>query len=228
MWILAQVSGFSLSWIPSACTGREWRGRSFLFRWLITWGQQHPLIWQGALFVHKEVRWQQDDHPQTSKRAPTTRRQCWHPVLDLQPPGLWEDECLLFKSPRLWHFVMAAWARWDGVHPHYQVMSSLKVETLPCSPLLPQLQVPSTSLIPKPFVVRNPPIRAGDVRDVGWEDSAGEGTGNPLQDSRLENSMDRGVWRATVHGVAKNQTGLKRLSMHPCKAGILIRHRAQT
>ena len=32
--------------------------------------------------------------------------------------------------------------------------------------------------------------------------SSGEGDGNPLQDSYLENPMDRGVWLATVHGVA--------------------------
>ena len=34
------------------------------------------------------------------------------------------------------------------------------------------------------------------------------GHGNPLQDSCLENLMDRGAWRATVHWVAKNQTQL--------------------
>ena len=34
----------------------------------------------------------------------------------------------------------------------------------------------------------------------------GEGIGNPLQYSCLENPMDRGAWWATVHGVAKNQT----------------------
>ena len=39
--------------------------------------------------------------------------------------------------------------------------------------------------------------------------SPGEGNGNPLQYSYLENSMDRGAWEATVHGVAKSQ---KRLS----------------
>ena len=38
--------------------------------------------------------------------------------------------------------------------------------------------------------------------------------GKPLQYSCLENSMDRGAWRAIVHGVAKSQTGLKRFSMH--------------
>ena len=35
-----------------------------------------------------------------------------------------------------------------------------------------------------------------------------EGNGNPLQHSRLENSMDRGAWRATVHAVAKSWTRL--------------------
>ena len=38
--------------------------------------------------------------------------------------------------------------------------------------------------------------------------SPGEGNGNPLQYSCLENSMDRGAWWATVHGVAKSQTRL--------------------
>ena len=40
--------------------------------------------------------------------------------------------------------------------------------------------------------------------------SPGEGNGNPLQYSCLQKSMDRGAWRAKVHGVAKSQTGLKR------------------
>ena len=42
------------------------------------------------------------------------------------------------------------------------------------------------------------------------------GNGNLLQCSCLENPMDRGAWWATVHGVAKSQTRLKRLSMHAC------------
>ena len=42
----------------------------------------------------------------------------------------------------------------------------------------------------------------------GVKNPPGGGHGNPLQYSCLENSMDRGAWRATVHGVAKSQTGL--------------------
>ena len=40
----------------------------------------------------------------------------------------------------------------------------------------------------------------------GSERSLGEGNGNPLQYSCLENLMDRGAWQATVHGVAKSHT----------------------
>ena len=51
---------------------------------------------------------------------------------------------------------------------------------------------------------------AGDTGDMdsipGSGRSPGVGNGNPLQYPCLENSIDRGTWWATVHGVAKNQT----------------------
>ena len=51
---------------------------------------------------------------------------------------------------------------------------------------------------------------AGDPGLIpGLGRSPGEGNGNPLQYSCLENSMDRGAWQATVHGVAKSQTQLR-------------------
>ena len=58
-----------------------------------------------------------------------------------------------------------------------------------------------------------------DAKDAGLIPgpgrSPGEGNGNPLQYSYLENPMDRGAWQATVHSVAKSlHTQLKRLSMH--------------
>ena len=47
------------------------------------------------------------------------------------------------------------------------------------------------------------------VQSLGWEDPLEkEGIGNPLQYSCLENSMDRGAWWATVHGVSKSGTRL--------------------
>ena len=48
------------------------------------------------------------------------------------------------------------------------------------------------------------------------DDSRGEGNGNPLQYSCLENLVDRGAWWAAVHGVGQSRTRLKQLSMHAC------------
>ena len=57
------------------------------------------------------------------------------------------------------------------------------------------------------------PHNAGDLGSVpGLGRSPGGGHGDPLQYSCLKNSMDRAAWQATVHGVAKSQTQLKRLS----------------
>ena len=70
-------------------------------------------------------------------------------------------------------------------------------------------------------VVKNPAANAGDSRDAGSIPgsgrSPGKESGNPLQYSCLGNSMDRGPWQAIVHGVAKNQTRLKRLNNKYCQ-----------
>ena len=56
--------------------------------------------------------------------------------------------------------------------------------------------------------VKNLPANARDMRDTGLIPGTGrppgEGNGNPLQYSCLENPMDRGAWRATVHAVAES------------------------
>ena len=58
------------------------------------------------------------------------------------------------------------------------------------------------------LVVKNVPANAGDIRDMGSIPgsgrSLGEGHGNPLQDSCLENPVDRGAQRTTVHRVAES------------------------
>ena len=60
------------------------------------------------------------------------------------------------------------------------------------------------------LVVKKPPANAGDIRDAGLIPglgrSPGEGNSNPLQYSFLENSMDRGAWWVTIHGVIKSDT----------------------
>ena len=59
------------------------------------------------------------------------------------------------------------------------------------------------------LVVKNLSANAGEVKDTdlipGSGRSPGEGHGNPLQYSCLENPMDRGAWLATVHRVAKSR-----------------------
>ena len=55
---------------------------------------------------------------------------------------------------------------------------------------------------------RLPAMQETWVRSTGSGRSPGEGNGNPLQYSCLENPMDGGAWRATVHGVAKSWTWL--------------------
>ena len=64
-------------------------------------------------------------------------------------------------------------------------------------------------------MVKNPPANTGGMRDKGpipgLGGSPGGGHGNPLLYSCLENPMDRGAWRAAVHGVAKSRNDLETL-----------------
>ena len=59
-------------------------------------------------------------------------------------------------------------------------------------------------------MVKDPSANVGDIRDVGSVPglgrSPGERRGNPLRYSRLENSMDREAWQASVRGVTKSWT----------------------
>ena len=71
------------------------------------------------------------------------------------------------------------------------------------SPGLYSLDFPGGSVVTNQLAI------VGDMGSIhGSGRSLGEGNGNPLQYASLENSMDRGAWRATVHGVAKSQTWL--------------------
>jgi len=66
--------------------------------------------------------------------------------------------------------------------------------------------------------VKNLPANAGDIRDAGLIPGSGRspggGHGIPLQYSCLENPMDKGAWRATVHRVSESWTQLKQPCTH--------------
>ena len=63
---------------------------------------------------------------------------------------------------------------------------------------------------PGDTVVKNASVNTGDSEEAGLIPgpirSPGGGNGNSIQYSCPENSMDRGAWQATVHGVAKSWT----------------------
>ena len=74
-----------------------------------------------------------------------------------------------------------------------------------------QLKEPSHVCFPMAQRVKNPPAmqETGDSSLIpGSGRSTGERNGYTLKYSRLENSMDRGTWQATVHGIAKSWTQL--------------------
>ena len=84
---------------------------------------------------------------------------------------------------------------------HEQEMSQAR---LPCE--INQMKLP-VQAFPAVLAVENLPASAGDARDMGLILGSGRCPGgqhgNPLQCAFLENPMDRGGWRATVHGVAQ-------------------------
>ena len=71
------------------------------------------------------------------------------------------------------------------------------------------------------LVIKKPPANTGDIKDSGSIPgsgiSPGEGNGDSLQYSCLENQTDRGVWWDTGHRVSKNQTRLQQLNMRVCE-----------
>ena len=73
-------------------------------------------------------------------------------------------------------------------------------------------------------MVKNLPANAGNTGEAGSISESGRFPGgrndNRLQYSCLENSMNRGAWRATMYGVAKNQTGLNTDQSHIIYASV--------
>ena len=96
--------------------------------------------------------------------------------------------------------IFVTWV-WDFPYSYYSSRCSLKGH-------LSYLRICKNWLLRWPSV-KESACNAGDPGSLlGLGRSPGEGNGNPLQYSCLENPMDRGTWWATVHGVAKSQTWL--------------------
>ena len=85
----------------------------------------------------------------------------------------------------------------------------------------------SVCLFPGGASGKEPSANAGDIRDAGAIPGSGRspggGLGSPLQYSCLENPMDRGAWWATVHGIAKSWTRLKRRSTLMHSVSLVLR-----
>ena len=135
-------------------------------------------------------------HEDTGKRLPSTcqgerpqKEQVYWPLIsDFQPPEVGDNR---FKPLSHWYFIMVA---------------CLSPSVVGISLWQPQQIIggfPGSSDGKEP---------AGNAGDPGLSPGSGrspwEGNGNPLQYSCLENSMDRGAWRAPVHGVTMSQTWL--------------------
>ena len=109
----------------------------------------------------------------------------------------------------LWHCNCLGFANWEQEEEEEKkgILRNLTV-SVGSLPSGSRMVVSASSQVA--LVVKNLPASAGDARDAGsipgWGRSPGEGNGSPLQNSCLENPMDRGAWRATVHGVTKSQT----------------------
>ena len=96
--------------------------------------------------------------------------------------------------------------------PHRSGLRTGSVDSLNActSPAASRHQLHLPAGFPGGSVLTRSPAKAGDLGSVpGLGRSPGEGNGNPLQYSCLENPMDRGAWRATDHRVAQSKTQLR-------------------
>ena len=99
--------------------------------------------------------------------------------------------------------VGAWWATVHGSHKEWDKTEVTNICTFTFSQLNIALSFPGGS------EDKASACNAGDPGSIpGLGRFSGEGNDNPLQYSCLENSMDRGAWWATVHGVAKSRTRL--------------------
>ena len=97
------------------------------------------------------------------------------------------------------------------------------------NPVLDSILIKMFKGFPKGSAVKNSPANAGDTGLIpGSGRSPGEGNGNSLQNSCLENSMDRGACWATVHGLQRIRHNRAHINTHiesiniSCSVGLLV------
>ena len=151
----------------------------------------------------------------------------------------WMCSCLTYKSSRLaempvltgGYLDVGSWGQetkymWRQSHWLLCIAHSLTLRMRHhCLYLLLALTIHSSWASRVVLLVKDLPANVGDVRDAALISGLGRsprgGHGNPLQYFCLENPTDRGVWRATVHGVTKSWTQLKWLSTYTAHAVLL-------
>ena len=132
-----------------------------------------------------------------------------------------KDFSQLLKSANFFHCPLSPSSRGSFILLHFLLLAWCHLHLWGCwyfsqQPWF-QLVIIQTSILHDVLCIgashvalKNSPANAGDVRDAssiaGLGRSPGQGHGNPLQYSCLEKPMDRGTWRAIVHGVTKSQT----------------------
>ena len=131
---------------------------------------------------------------------------------------------LLSSSAKVSWFVLLAWL--FVIYAYFQPGPSSPQPSCQCL-LVPQLCLRLLSwCFPGSTVVKNLPANAGDAEDMGSIPGSGRlhgrGNGNPFWYSCLENWMDRGAWRATVHGLQRVGSERQHADTHTCPGTLLF------
>ena len=160
--------------------------------------------------VHTRAGW---PPRQSSGEDPRSPRQLVH-ALPFSAAGPGQPSCRRLAAPgpgRGRRGRLGVWGH--GTLAWVAVPSSRGLSSPGVGPRPPALQVGSILSEPQGSPggpVKSPPARAGDAGDAGSTPGSGrssrEGKGSPLQYSCLGNPLDRGAWRATVHGFAESDT----------------------
>ena len=125
--------------------------------------------------------------------------------------GTDKDKYVTLKDPSVHGFVSSSASQWRWISLIFHFYGRSLFDSLSWV----TLRLGLFWLIHRALVVKKLPANAGDTGSIpGSGRSPGEGNGNPLQYSCLENPIDRGARWATFHGVTKSRTRLKWLSTH--------------